>query len=66
VNKRIIVWCVYMCVHVYVCACVCCVCVACTYSGVDMYPSIRTYIYSHKLSSFLSVFGNLARTFFLI
>jgi len=28
--------------------CVCCVCVTCTYSGVDMHPSIRTYIYSCK------------------
>ena len=46
----IIVWCLCMCVRVYVSVCVCCVCVTCTYSGVDMYPSIRTYIYSFKRS----------------
>jgi len=42
-----------MCVRVYVCVCVCHVCVTCTYSGVNMYPNIHTYIYSNKCSHML-------------
>jgi len=43
------VWKIHYCV-VCVRVCVCCVCVTCTFSGVDMHPSIRTYIYSCNCS----------------
>jgi len=42
VYKIIIVWCLCMCVRVLVSVCMCCVCETCTYSVVDMHPSIRT------------------------
>jgi len=49
-NKCVCVVCACMCVLCVLCVrvCVCCVCVTCTYSGVDMYQNIRTYINSFK------------------
>jgi len=35
--------------------CVCCVCVTCTYSGVDIHPSIRTYIYIYSCKMIMYV-----------
>jgi len=49
-GKSILVCCVCMCVRVYVCVYVCCVCVTCTYSGVELHPSIRINIYSYQCS----------------
>jgi len=37
--------------------CLCCVCVTCTYSCVDMHPSIRTYIYGCKMPMYAEVWN---------
>ena len=41
----------------YVRVCVCFVCVTCTYSGVDVHPIIRTYIYSCKMPMYGEVWN---------